>query len=258
MRNFFRYFFAIFLIVIGVMLVMANLEVIDFNFSVAWHYIYPIFFVVIGFMSLIRYLGRRGGSWIFGSFFAIFGSLLIMDRLDWMTFAFKDVINLWPLLIVYIGFSLIGRNRVTINYSFDDDKNHDYDYDTGWHKKYFDNSMFSVGSQTFEEQNWVVEPMHLKHMAGDFYFNFSKAFIPEKKIPITIDSLAADVNIVVPENIDFRIHARVKAGGIQVLDQASDGINRTFVYQTNNYDAAVKKLDFYINLKAGNIRIDRV
>lgn len=240
------------------MLVLANLEVIDFNFSVAWHYIYPIFFVVIGFTGLIRFWRRRGGSWIFGSFFLIFGSLLIMDRLDWITFTFKDVINLWPLLIVYIGFSLIGRKRVTVAYSFDDDKNRNYDYDTTWYKRHFDNSMFSVGSQTFDEQNWVAEPMHLKHMAGDFYFNFSKAFIPEKKIPITIDSLAADVNMVVPENVDFRINARVKAGSIQVLDQSADGINRTLVYQTNNYEAAVRKLDFYINLKAGNIRIDRV
>ncbi len=240
------------------MLVMANLEVIDFNFSVAWHYIYPIFFVVIGFMWLIRYLRRRGGSWIFGSFFLIFGSLLIMDRLDWMTFAFKDVINLWPLLIVYIGFSLIGRKRISTDFNYDYDMNGKYDYNTGREKKYFNNSMFTVGTHTFDEQNWKVEPMHLKHMAGDFYFNFSKAFIPEKKIPITIDSLAGDVNIVLPENVDFRIYATVKAGEIKVLDQTVDGINRRLVYHTNDYDTAVRKLDFHIDLKAGSIRIDRV
>ncbi|WP_249870166.1 cell wall-active antibiotics response protein LiaF [Oceanobacillus saliphilus] len=248
MKNFFRYFFAIFLIAIGVMLIMANIGVGDFNFNVSWQYIYPIFFIAIGLKWFIDFLRKRGGSWVFGSFFLIFGSLLLMDSFKWIVFGFWDVFKLWPLLIVYIGFSLLGRKHFTIH----------YDADTNTHKSFFDGFTFTVGDHHFNDENWKVEPMNLRHLAGDFYFDFSKAFIPEKRIPISVSSLAGDINILMPENVDFRVHASVNAGDIKILGQSADGLNRTLNFQTSNYDAATKKIDFHISLKAGSVRIDQV
>src|SRR5699024_6329671 len=123
--------------------------------------------------------------------------------------------------------------------------------------KYYKPTRSFVGSHEYNEPNWQVEPMNLSNMAGDFYFDFTKAFIPEKKIPIMIKSLAGDVNIILPENVDFRVHASVKAGEIDILGQQQDGIQRSLEFKTVNYDSAVQKIDFTIKLQAGSIRIDQ-
>ncbi|GAA0448011.1 MAG: cell wall-active antibiotics response protein LiaF [Bacillota bacterium] len=243
MKNMVRYFIAITFIAIGVMLVLANIGVIHFNFSLAWSYIYPIFFIVIGLKWLFDFLKKIGGSWIFGSFFILFGTLLLLDRFEIISFTFGDIFKLWPLLIIYIGFMLVGRKKMKVEYKGDH----------GDHT-----SMFSFGSHEFINQNWKVEPMKLSNWAGDFYFDFSKAFIPDKEIPITIHSLAGDVTILMPESVEFKVYASVKAGEVNVIGQTAEGINRSLTYETKAYDTSLRKIDFNIKLKAGSIRIDYV
>ncbi|AIF42715.1 cell wall-active antibiotics response protein LiaF [Virgibacillus sp. SK37] len=247
MKNILRYFLAIFLIGLGVMLVLTNLGMVNFDFYTVWGYIYPIFFIVLGVKWVIDYFNRGGGSWVFGSFLIVFGGLLLLDRFEVIVFSFGDIINLWPLLIIYAGFLLIKR-RTFVHVSDKTKKKTRTQRD----------SYFSFGNQEFNHPNWKVEPMNLSQMAGDFYFDFTKAFIPDKEIPISIQSLAGDVNIVMPENIDFRVKASVKAGEVYVAGQTVEGINRSLQYSTNNYDTAVRKIDFQIHLKAGSIRIDYV
>jgi lia operon protein LiaF len=247
LRRLIRYFLAIFLIVIGLMLVLTNLNLVSYDFGAAWAYIYPVFFVVIGLKWLIDYLRKKGGTWVFGSFFLIFGTLLLLDRFEVISFVFRDVLKLWPLLIVYIGFLIFGitSNRFVI-VSNNGEKN-----------KYYKPNRSFVGSHEYNEPNWKVEPMNISNMAGDFYFDFTKAYIPEEEIPVMISSLAGDVNIILPENVDFRVVASVKAGEIEVVGHRQNGIQRSLNFETANYDSAVQKINFTIKLKAGSIRIDQ-
>lgn len=246
MRKIIRYFLAVFLIVIGLMLVLTNLNIVNYDFGSAWTYIYPIFFVVIGMKWLVDYLRKKGGTWVFGSFFFIFGSLLLLDRFDVMSFGFSDVLKLWPLLIIYIGFMIFGSsNRVVVVRG------------NKGSKKYYSPNKSFVGSHQYNTPNWKVEPINISNMAGDFYFDFTKAYIPEEEIPVMISSLAGDVNIIMPENVDFRVSATVKAGAIDVIGQHVDGIQRSLEYETINYESAIQKIDFTIKLKAGSIRIDQ-
>ncbi|WP_245799364.1 cell wall-active antibiotics response protein LiaF [Virgibacillus siamensis] len=245
--GFLRFLFAVVLILAGAGLVLANIGVMDMNMDNAWLYIYPSIFVLFGLKWMIDKIRQKGGSWIFGSFFFIFGSLLLLDRFDVIAFQFWDVYKLWPLLIIYIGFSFIRKpSRIKVTYTSDGNSKGETEYD---------NSYFSVGEHDYSQPNWKVEPMNLKSMAGDFYMDFSKAFIPDKETPITIKSLAGDVNILIPENIAFRVDASAKAGDIDVAGQKAEGINRRVRYETDDYATAVKKLDLMINMKAGSIRI---
>ncbi|RDW19901.1 hypothetical protein CWR45_07510 [Oceanobacillus chungangensis] len=250
MKHAFRYFIAIVLIIFGLMLVLANIGMINFEIGIAWQYMYPTFFVFIGIKCLGDYFLKRGGSWSAGSFLLIFGTLLLLDRFEVISFDFWDVFKLWPLLIVYIGFMMFERGSNIVFEYESDTKNKK--------KKAYHGSTFSIGNHEFNEQNWKVEPMNLKNLAGEFYFDFSKAFIPEKKIPFAIHSLAGDVNIIIPENVAFRVDASVSAGEIVVIKQSVDGINRSLKYETENYEDAVQKLDFNIRLRAGSIRIYQV
>lgn len=256
MRNFIRYFFAIFLIGAGVLLVLDNLGIADFGIRMLWHYVYPVFILVIGLKWLFDYVTKRGRGWFLGAFFTVFGGLLILDRLEVLTFYFRDVFKLWPLLIIYIGFLLIGmgRNRrsfVTFFSSNDNDSRRGK-------MKGVNRENFTIGSQEYSQPNWKAEPMDIRTFAGDFYLDFSKAFIPEKEIPVTIRSMAGDVHILIPEHVAFKMEAHVKAGDINVLGNEIDGINRSYFHETDNYDESEQRLDFYINLKAGSVRVDQV
>lgn len=252
MKNFMRYFLAVLLIGAGIMLVLANVGIVDLGFGAFWHYIYPVFILIMGLKWLLDYFKRRGNHWFLGLLFTVFGGLLLLDRFEYITFYFKDVFKLWPLLIIYVGFVIFGfrKNPIVFNYEPDVSKSSS--------KKSKNSGSFVIGNQDFSQPNWKVEPMNISTMAGDFYLDFSKAFIPEKEIPIHIRSLAGDVHILMPENIEFRIEASVKAGDIEILGNESEGINRTQYYETDNYEDAERKLDFVIKLKAGSIRLDLV
>ncbi|MFD1360993.1 cell wall-active antibiotics response protein LiaF [Lentibacillus salinarum] len=246
-----RYMLAVILIAAGAALVLANIGIIDFNVDNAWFYIYPILLIGFGMKWMADRIRQQGGSWIFGSFFFIFGLLLLLDRFSVIMFHFDDVFKLWPLLIVYVGFSFIGRSRSHQQSFARRRKQKKMKYAGG-----FDS--FTVGTHEYNQPNWKVEPMNLKNMAGDFHLDFSKAFIPENEIPIAIKSLAGDVHIVIPGNLAFRIDAYVKAGEMDIIGQVQEGINRDITYETPDYDQAVQKLDLFIDLKAGSIKVVNV
>lgn len=229
------------------MLVLANFGFVDFGFGTIWHHLYPVLILAIGIKWLFDYLRKWGTHWFLGLFFIVFGGLLILDRFEVLTFYFKDIFKLWPLLIIYFGFLLIGFGRDgNFIFTFEDDKQKA--------KK----QNFTVGSQDYSQPNWKVEPMNINTLAGDFYLDFTKAFIPEKETPISIRSLAGDVHILMPENVEFRIEAHVKAGEIDVLGNDWAGVNRSYTYETEKYEAAVRKINLFIKLKAGSIRVDHV
>ncbi|WP_404451677.1 cell wall-active antibiotics response protein LiaF [Virgibacillus necropolis] len=259
MNNIFiRSLIAFIIILIGIVLVLQNLDVIDMNMNGIWPYTYSILFIIFGLKWFIDDLRNDGGSWIFGSFLFVFGSLLVLGELQVIMFNFEDIFKLWPLLIIYIGFSIIGKPKRNKNFKFvidtDDKKDNTVDYKT---KKKHGNR-FSLGDHQFNEPNWKVEPMDLYNAAGDYYIDFSKAFIPEKETPIRINSWAGDIQILMPENVACRIDASVKAGEVNVMGQTSEGVNRNVYYESEDYQEATRKLTITLKLKAGSVRVDKV
>lgn len=248
--GFVRFLLAVTLISFGLILILENIGVGTWNFKNAWLYIYPLMFFFYGFKLMIDRMKYKGGSWLFGSFLAIFGSLLLLDRFDMIAFKFSDIGKLWPLLIVYLGFLMFrhsfGHSIIVNQHKKEKDK------------KFYKNSSFSIGNYEYTQPNWKVEPLYLTNLAGDFYLDFTKAFIPDKETPITISALAGDVHILMPENVEFNVDASVKAGDIDIAGQSVEGINRSLTYKTADYDNAIRKINFTLKLKAGSVRVDLI
>lgn len=248
-----RYLIAILLIGFGTLLILDNIGFLETDLKHAWHIVYPVLFLFIGLKLLFNYFKWGGLGWIFGSFFVIFGSLLLLGQFGAIDYHFKDIFKLWPLLIVYIGFSIVGKSqssksRVEISHG-----------DKGYHNKHAAWKYgFSVGNYEYKQPNWKLEPINLNKTAGNFFIDFTKAFIPQENVPVSIYSLAGDVQMLLPENIEFSIEATVKTGEINVLGQTADGINRQIIYKSDGYDEAEQKLTLHVDLKAGSIRLDRV
>lgn len=241
---------AILLILLGIALVLQNFNIQLFGTDEIWSLILPIIILSIGLQLIVERIKTGIGGWMFGSFLLVFGALLLLNYFDVIHFVFKDIFKLWPLLIVYAGLSIIRKpkRRKRSRISYDGNATGSK---TNWRN-------YSIGDHEFKEPNWKVEPMELSGLAGEYYLDFTKAFIPEEEIPISIHSLAGDVRILVPESVEFRAEATVKAGEIDILGKTGDGINRYEFYESPNYETATQKLDFYINVKAGSVRIDSV
>src|SRR5690625_6798617 len=108
MRNFFNYLIGLVIIAIGIVLILENLNVLSFDLYSAWLYFYPALFVIFGFKFIIDRLRRKGGSWIVGTFLVLFGTLLLLGRFNVVAFEFSDIYKLWPVIIVFICFAIIG------------------------------------------------------------------------------------------------------------------------------------------------------
>ncbi|MEC0303413.1 cell wall-active antibiotics response protein LiaF, partial [Terribacillus saccharophilus] len=160
---------------------------------------------------------------------------------------------------IYFGFSLLrfGKKGTTRK------SNVNIEWEAGSKKKknkkkYMKNHNYAIGEHRFESEGWTVEPTQVKNAVGEYYVDFTKALIPNDEIPFHIKGWAGEVRIILPDNVEFRLEALVKAGEINVFGELSEGINRSTYYETPGYADATRKLDIYVNYKAGRIRVDRI
>ncbi|KGP71557.1 cell wall-active antibiotics response protein LiaF [Pontibacillus yanchengensis] len=254
-HNLFTYIIALGFIALGAFLILTNLDIISLEISNAFYFSYPFFIFGMGLLIIIDTIRGNRDGFGFGSFLLIFGGLLIADRFEYIEFAFLDFWRLWPLLFIYIGISFFTpskKPRVYIS-TDDDDDVAEYNKKKGKKKR-----NVAIGDHRFDQPNWNVESMELWNVIGDYHVDFTKAFIPDQETSISISGVIGDVKIIVPENVDFRIHATIKTGDIRVLDEKSEGLNRNIHFKTPGYEDATRKLDLEVHFKIGDIKVDRV
>lgn len=249
-RKFSHILLASLLVIIGGVLLLSNLNIISLEMNWSWINIYPFLLLFIGLKLWIDALSKRGGSWIGGSFLTIFSGLLILDRFGILAFTFSDIWQLWPLLFIYIGFSIFFK-RSGANFKYE------YDSESSSSSRPKSRHMM-IGDHSFNEDNWKVEPMNLWNGVGDYKFDFTRAFIPDLDTPITVRGWVGDVKMLVPKHVPFRIDAKVKTGDIRVAGHKADGMHRSLQFETEDYSSATRRLTINIDLGVGSIRVEQV
>ncbi|WP_188207067.1 cell wall-active antibiotics response protein LiaF [Alkalibacillus aidingensis] len=114
--RFFKWLFAVLLIIIGFTIILQNLQIISVEISsVVWDS-WPVIFVVLGFLLFVNYFRRdKSGSWLFGLFLIVFGILLWLGNFGVYDFTFADVWKLWPIILIYIGAKILfGKKMVSV------------------------------------------------------------------------------------------------------------------------------------------------
>ncbi|QOR67348.1 cell wall-active antibiotics response protein [Cytobacillus suaedae] len=236
-----RVFSALLLILLGILLLLINIDVISLEINNLFVTLYPVLFLIVGFKWLVESILSKGEKGWFGGFFLfLFGALLSLDRLGYITFTFWMVWKLWPILLIFIGMKLFSKDKKSISISFE--------------KK----DSVAIGDYVSNSENWPLEDKNIKLGIGDVHLDFSKAFIPDKETKIDISGLVGDVTLLVPEDLAVKVDAAVKKGSIEIFDNESDGLNRTYSYKSANYDEETRKLTININLSVGSIQVEKV
>lgn len=238
---------AVCFVLVGVLLLLGNFNMLSFEYPFNWEYIYPVLLLGIGMKLWFDNITGHGGSWVLGSFFTLVGALLLLDRFELLVFTFGDIPVLWPIISVYIGLHLFvkGTKRTRSKPS---KKRRNHAKGTG----------FGVGSVSYKQDNWKVEPMDLSMGIGDFEFDFTRAFIPEEETPINLHGWVGDVKMLIPKHVPFKAEAYIKTGDITIAGENTGGVSRHLVYESEDYDCATRRLTIYIDLKIGQIQIDHV
>ncbi|RWZ55217.1 hypothetical protein EQV77_11260 [Halobacillus fulvus] len=254
MKNgFLKFILAAGLVIIGLILLLSNLNIISLEMEFNWANVYPVLILGIGVKLWADALLKQGESWILGSFLTVFGGLLLLDRFQVVNFSFGDVWNLWPLLFIYVGFSLFsrgtsGKKIFEVEYKFSKDKS----------KTRPRVSKNAIGSQEFTHDNWKVEPMDVWNGIGEHNFDFTRAFIPEGDTPIRVRGWVGDVKMLIPRSVPFRVEAKMKTGDITIAGQNTGGLKREMSYQTEDYEGASRRLTIYVEYKVGSITISQI
>jgi lia operon protein LiaF len=194
MKTFNQKIIAILFVLIGIMLLLVNLGVISLEIKEYFVMFYPVLIVLLGLKWLIESVLYGKKALFISLVLVVFGSLLLMDRLDFLVFEFKMIWKLWPLLFIYLGLQLFIKKRpvnITVtkgDYDFDlFSKEEDVDFSNEEKKDLsHQKRIITIGELKMNKPNWAVEPLTLKTVVGDYYFDFSKAYIPDKETKIRI------------------------------------------------------------------------
>lgn len=263
-----QFIFAAVLVFVGIFLLLLNVGVISLEIKEVIVEFYPFIFLLISFLFIIKAFKRHKKGSLFWWFFLFsFSLMLCLDRLKLITFHAGDFWRLWPVLFIYYGLILLlKKDKVKIYFKPDvppdalkmnDNKDEELESDitpTISGKKM---KSFSIGDVEFKKSNWSLEPMDLHNSIGDYFIDFSKAYIPEKETPIIVHGWIGDVKMIVPDDVPVKVEAKVKIGDIRIFDLRSSDINRQLLFETPGYNEAIKKLNITIELKIGSVRIDQ-
>jgi lia operon protein LiaF len=282
-------------IFIGGWLLLSNMGLLNASLGSLLGVFLASVICIYGLWSIFKPLLRgRKPHWFIGIFGTAYGGLLLSGYYGYFPFHWGDFWKLWPLIFVYIGLEMLGGIRV----SKTSDKKHYKEYMKNKYKdKYKDKykekykyktppippegfppgdipvppkpphfsgkgtSVFNIVKEyKFNEPNWPVEPLGLWSMVGDYEFDFTQAFIPDRETEIRLSGWIGDIDIIIPEEVAFMVKGEASITGVKIDGKEWDGsVGRKEInYKTPNFDEATRRLIFDADFKILDMRIDRV
>lgn len=194
---------ALFLISIGILLILDNLNLIDIR--QVYDYFWPAVLILFGLSLLVRNRQLQ----IFGLVLLTIGVLTLLDELGYLRLTFDQIMMyFWPGLLIILGLNLLisrqsSRPRV---------KNEHVHRNTSNQKEYngFLNSMSEKVDNTSFEQcsvNGVLASVDM---------DFSSIVFEKDQVTIEVNSVLASVSLKLPKGI------RVEMAGSPVLGEVHD------------------------------------
>ena len=212
---------AIAVIVIGAIFLLQSLNVMHLGrFIGEW---WPVIFVIVGFMKIQQH-DRRNGSILL-----IVGLILLSATLDFINWG--SIFKLWPLIILYIGVSMLQRSQGKPGLSFSSINSADDDYVQA--SAIFGGIEKAVNSDEFKGANILC-------LFGGVELDLRKAKPIETGCTINVTALFGGAELMVPEDWNVIITGTPIFGGIE---DKSKGAEKTAINVTVNSTVAFGALE---------------
>jgi lia operon protein LiaF len=261
-----HWFFSLVLLMTGVGLLLLNIGVISLEMTKIFVNFIPILLMLTGLKWTVDGFHRKSiGKLFLGLFSLVYGSLIILDEWNKVDFDYGSWWKLWPILIISLAISRAVFDRsIKVTVTNETTPRHGNEAEIKVGEKYKAkvknkiNKNFIVGEVKLSEPNWSLEPMKFSNVIGDYYMDFSKAFIPEGETPIEIKGWVGDLKMIIPDNVPVDIMIKVKVGEVKLFDHQSSEVRSDFHYQSPEYEHSSKKIKLSVNVKVASIRISGV
>ena len=94
----------------------------------------------------------------------------------------------------------------------------------------------------------------------DYDFDFSTTLIPEEEVVINLSGFVGDINVILPEDLPFRIDgsAHVLSATIDKHNQDNVGKGHAITYETDDFEDSLQRIVFYLDFSVLDLRVDRI
>ncbi|MFC1553581.1 cell wall-active antibiotics response protein LiaF [candidate division KSB1 bacterium] len=167
---------------------------------------------------------------------------------------FSLVFSLWPLLLIWAGWSIISNARSGPK---------DQEFASGHGSAEYSNSdpdirpadmklVSILGSTSEKIFSKNFQGGSATSILGDVHLNFSEIDFEPGERSIYATSIIGDINITLPKNFGFAISSSTVIGDLKIFGQKAEGIFRSLNYRSENYDSAPKKIRLVTTLIIGD------
>jgi phage shock protein PspC (stress-responsive transcriptional regulator) len=100
----------------------------------------------------------------------------------------------------------------------------------------------------------MLEPDY-SHAFGTLTVDLSRMELPEGTTPVEVSIAFGDLQVRLPEGVEYRVTGKVFFGSATLAGREWDGIAVQNTYQTPDYDSAARRIDLEVSVAFGSARI---
>ncbi|KAB3533819.1 cell wall-active antibiotics response protein [Alkaliphilus pronyensis] len=195
-----RWVFGVFIIFLGVVFLLNNLNVTDFDLSSIISTYWPIILVLLG----LDFLSNRDskGEFLSGAIIIFLGIVFLGRNTNLFYIDLSFFWRLfWPTIIILAGVSLLlGKRNIGKN------------------------NFALMGSIEKNKEPWQLESGSYTALMGGIELDLTVADIPDGETVLDFTAIMGGIEVFVPKDVTVYCQGTVVLGGIELLDRSTGGI----------------------------------
>lgn len=216
----------------------------------------PLIFLALG-VFFVRGKKRKVGKMFLIISLIVFISQLLHISLITVVFA---------LVFIYVGLRLVRsekqgkkekkeKRKVATPVSVDDHEK-SRNQNLGDDQTFIKRSL--IGEVRFTSTPFELTDMHIWNGVGDVRIDLTNAIIPEGETLIIVENVIGDVQIYMPEDLEYSIQSYVLVGDSSILQSKQGGFNQTTLLRSTDYQSGVRKVKFVLSCAVGSVKVREI
>jgi lia operon protein LiaF len=216
----------------------------------------PLIFLALGVFFV------RGQKRKLGKMFMLIALIIFVSQL----FHISLVTVVFALIFIYIGLKLVRsekkdkkvkkeKRKVKTQVPMDEIRK-PRNQNLGDDQTFIKRSL--VGEVRFTSTPFELTDMQIWNGVGDVRIDLTNAIIPEGETLIIVENVIGDVQIYMPEDLEYSIQSYVLIGDSSILHSKQGGFNQTTLLRSTDYQSGVRKVKFVLSCAVGSVKVREI